>query len=100
VSLPTGAAPVGPGTFERPVVPNGADSTPPTTPVGLPRRIPRANLAPAWVAGPGSPAPPGASGRSPDEVRDMLSSYRTGLERGRHESGTADAETPKDEDGD
>ena len=45
--------------------------------------------APAWVAGPGSPAPPGASGRSPDEVRDMLSSYRTGLERGRHESGSA-----------
>jgi hypothetical protein len=56
------------------------------TATGLPRRIPRANLAPAWVAGPGSPAPPGASGRSPDEVRSMLSSYRTGIERGRHES--------------
>ncbi|HKE99868.1 MAG TPA: nitrate- and nitrite sensing domain-containing protein [Actinomycetes bacterium] len=62
------------------------DATTPLTRVGLPRRIPRANLAPAWVAGPGAPAPRGASNRSPEEVRSMLSSYRTGLERGRHES--------------
>jgi HAMP domain-containing protein len=63
-----------------------ADTPAPVTKVGLPRRVPRANLAPAWVAGPGAPAPPGAGGRSPDEVRSMLASYRTGLERGRSQS--------------
>ena len=89
VSLSAGGHPVtADQPFER-TEPNGVNPTPPVTKVGLPRRIPRANLAPAWVAGPGSPAPPGASGRSPDEVRDMLSNYRIGLERGRHESGAA-----------
>jgi len=66
-----------------------------TTKAGLPRRVPRANLAPGIVAaqtqraaggrpsGPQAPDDPAAGARSPDEVRSMLSSYRTGLERGR-----------------
>jgi HAMP domain-containing protein len=61
-----------------------------TTRAGLPRRVPRANLAPGIVAetqraaDEATSAPPASSfSRSPDEVRSMLSSYRTGLERGR-----------------
>jgi len=61
-----------------------------TTKAGLPRRVPRANLAPGIVAAqraagvrPTPPDPAIGSARSPDEVRSMLSSYRTGLERGR-----------------
>jgi hypothetical protein len=38
-----------------------------------------------------APAPGPASGRSPDEVRSMLSSYRTGIERGRTVAGGSDA---------
>jgi len=36
------------------------------------------------------PAQPAAAGRSPDEVRSMLSSYRTGIERGRTVAGGSD----------
>jgi hypothetical protein len=36
------------------------------------------------------PAPSPAPGRSPDEVRSMLSSYRTGIERGRTVAGGSD----------
>jgi signal transduction histidine kinase len=72
----------------------------PVTKVGLPRRVPRANLAPAWVAGPGAPAPPGAGGRSPDEVRSMLASYRTGLERGRSQSAADGPPQPEPDTGD
>ncbi len=61
-----------------------------TTKAGLPRRVPRANLAPGIVAedqraaaNPESASPASSFSRSPDEVRSMLSSYRTGLERGR-----------------
>jgi Nitrate and nitrite sensing/HAMP domain/Histidine kinase-, DNA gyrase B-, and HSP90-like ATPase len=70
------------------------------TQAGLPRRVPRANLAPGMVASqqPGAQPPaagqPGA-GRSPEEVRSMLSSYRTGIERGRTVAGGSDtAERP------
>ncbi|HYT25271.1 MAG TPA: nitrate- and nitrite sensing domain-containing protein, partial [Actinomycetota bacterium] len=62
-----------------------APSPAPVTKAGLPRRIPKANLNPDIV----DPSPswerpqPAASSRSPGEVRSMLSSYRTGLERGR-----------------
>jgi signal transduction histidine kinase len=59
-----------------------------TTKAGLPRRVPRANLAPGMVAqaersGDRAAPPPSGFSRSPEEVRSMLSSYRTGLERGR-----------------
>jgi hypothetical protein len=55
----------------------------------LPRRVPRANLAPGLAAEPEQAAgepdtpPPSPLSRSPDEIRAMLSSYRSGLERGR-----------------
>jgi hypothetical protein len=66
------------------------------TQAGLPRRVPKANLAPGMAAaqqaaGEGGQAPPSQPvGRSPDEVRSMLSSYRTGIERGRTVAGGAD----------
>jgi hypothetical protein len=71
------------------------------TQAGLPRRVPRANLAPGMVASQetaaGPPESAAASGRSPEEVRSMLSSYRTGLERGRTVAGGADTgERPQD----
>ena len=73
----------------------------PLTPAGLPRRVPRANLAPGMVAmqaeqepPPVSPDPPtapdiptAARARSPEQVRSMLSSYRSGVERGRTQPG-------------
>jgi hypothetical protein len=63
------------------------------TQAGLPRRVPRANLAPGMVASQQSgaqPPPAQPAGRSPDEVRSMLSSYRTGIERGRTVAGGSD----------
>jgi hypothetical protein len=67
------------------------------TRTGLPRRVPRANLAPGFAATPPPPQQPAAAAgqarpvprqvsraaRSPEDVRAMLSSYRSGLERGR-----------------
>jgi signal transduction histidine kinase len=96
--------PVGPG--QRPGVPaDVATPLPPTlqpasvqtTKAGLPRRVPRANLAPGMVAQaqrgagerPATP-PPSSFSRSPEEVRSMLSSYRTGLERGRRMAASDD----------
>jgi hypothetical protein len=74
-----------------------------TTKAGLPRRVPRANLAPGMVAArtaataaspaPDSTAPPSPSAaRSPEAVRSMLSSYRSGLERGRMMAAGEDAD--------
>jgi len=63
------------------------------TQAGLPRRVPRANLAPGMIStqqAEAEPTPGPASGRSPDEVRSMLSSYRTGIERGRNVAGGSD----------
>ncbi|HZA82160.1 MAG TPA: hypothetical protein VFC13_11930, partial [Actinomycetes bacterium] len=57
------------------------------------------NLAPGMVASQpaDSPPPGGQAGRSPDEVRSMLSSYRTGIERGRTVAGGTDhGERPPD----
>ena len=70
------------------------------TQAGLPRRVPRANLAPGMVVAAqqdeGGQPQPGAA-RSPDEVRSMLSSYRTGIERGRMVAGGSDVpERPDD----
>jgi hypothetical protein len=84
-SRPAGTPPLAPASLRA--------SSVQTTKAGLPRRVPRANLAPGMVAAQaaaaarpaapaGAPAPSAAS-RSPEEVRSMLSSYRSGLERGR-----------------
>jgi Histidine kinase-, DNA gyrase B-, and HSP90-like ATPase len=54
----------------------------------LPRRAPHASLAPDLAAadpGRGEQASPPAA-RSPEQVRSMLSRYRSGLERGRAEA--------------
>jgi HAMP domain-containing protein len=90
-SPPPAAAPQGP-----------AEPAGRVTQAGLPRRVPRANLAPEMVAtqqaeAEAEPAPGPAAGRSPDEVRSMLSSYRTGIERGRTVAGGSDPrERPPD----
>jgi hypothetical protein len=47
----------------------------------LPKRAPHASLAPD-LAAPGNPASRPAA-RSPEQVRSMLTRYRSGLERGR-----------------
>jgi hypothetical protein len=98
--------PAAPPTEARPDRPAEAPppaAAPPTAPdpearvtqAGLPRRVPRANLAPGMVADQQAdepPPPPGqpSAGRSPDEVRSMLSSYRTGIQRGRNVAGGPD----------
>ena len=84
------------GLPRRPVRPREDDLSGPVPPLrsgatrsGLPRRVPRANLAPG-IARQGEPPSETApqllgepGGRSPDGVRDTLSRYRSGLERGR-----------------
>ncbi len=92
--VPTPPVPTPPPPVPTPPVP------PPTTPrprsdhggmthTGLPRRVPRANLAPGIVAQQAKAASQAEarsstlSSRSPEEIRSMLSSYRSGLERGR-----------------
>jgi hypothetical protein len=69
----------GPMVTEPPVAPAPLEEPPDD---GLPRRVPRMNLAPGiaeeWPTG-DSPGPT----RSPEQIRAMLSTYRSGLERGR-----------------
>jgi HAMP domain-containing protein len=105
-----GSQPVAPAAEQAPAQPmaaghagqpDGAANGPRLTQAGLPRRVPRANLAPGMVASQEAPADQPesvqASGRTPEEVRSMLSSYRTGLERGRTVAGGADlGEQPQD----
>jgi hypothetical protein len=88
-----------------PTPPPAASSPPPgpgspVTQAGLPRRVPRANMAPGISGGQragGQPSPGQPPGRSPEEVRSMLSSYRTGIERGRTVAGGSDrGELPPD----
>jgi signal transduction histidine kinase len=106
-----GMGPPGPGMDPGPGMGPGPGSGPGAGPgqpdpgqrltrTGLPRRVPRANLAPGIAATPPQQQPPPAAAagsgqartlprqvsraaRSPDDVRAMLSSYRSGLERGR-----------------
>ena len=67
----------------------------------LPRRSPHASLAPDLAAGdpaqPGEPGTARAGGRSPEQVRNMLTRYRSGLERGR--AAAARDDLPDDPDG-
>jgi hypothetical protein len=100
--VPVAEAPTPPQSASPPPpVPAPAPGPPPPGPAervtqaGLPRRVPRANLAPGMVAatesaGPPPPPSPAPGGRSPEEVRSMLSSYRTGIERGRSVAGGSD----------
>jgi len=113
---PTSPAPPAAARHPRAEQPSTLASSPPppmpATPVtsaGLPRRVPRANLAPGMLATqaeqeppPVSPAPPttpdvptAAPARSPEEVRSLLSSYRSGVERGRTRAGGPDPDAPR-----
>jgi signal transduction histidine kinase len=123
---PTSSAPPAPARHLRTQQPSTPASSPPPAPApaapltaaGLPRRVPRANLAPDLLATqaeqaeqaeqeppPASPNPPAtdtppdiptaAPVRTPEQVRSMLSSYRSGLERGRMQaSSDPDASRP------
>ncbi|HEX6675855.1 MAG TPA: hypothetical protein VF486_12605 [Actinomycetes bacterium] len=72
------------------------------TKVGLPRRVPNANLAPGLAAGEPSAKEPAAGVptgmRTPEEVRSMLSSYRNGIERGRQSSSSRGEGPPSEDD--
>jgi hypothetical protein len=85
------APPFRPSTLQRPYATPTPEPRPddqeephavPLTQAGLPRRIPRANLAPEMTAAQPD-APETRVSRTPEEVRGILSSYRSGLERGR-----------------
>ena len=56
-----------------------------TTEAGLPRRVPRQNLLPGNVQGPGADAqnPAAQLSRNPDEVRGRLTNLRRGVQQGR-----------------
>ncbi len=74
-----------------------------TTAGGLPRRVPRTNLAPGFTtqwAADGPPPPAVPKSRSAEETRRLLTSYRAGLEQGRLEGrrvgGNANGDTNGD----
>jgi HAMP domain-containing protein/CHASE3 domain sensor protein len=58
------------------------DATTLLTEAGLPRRMPRANLAPGAAEQPDD-QPRATPTKSPEELRETLSSYHSGLEHGR-----------------
>ena len=96
LGIDEGAAPDGP-----PTAPAG-EPTVQVTKVGLPRRVPKANLAPGLAAEEPTvedPAPGAPTGmRTPEQVRSMLSSYRTGIERGRQSSSSRGDGPPSEDD--
>jgi signal transduction histidine kinase len=67
-----------------------------TTAVGLPKRVPKANLVPGGVGGT-SPAPPAPS-RSAAQTRERLASFQRGVREAR--ASAQGGETPDGEDGD
>jgi hypothetical protein len=79
--------------------PQQASPSPPAPPppveaadAGLPRRVPRATMAPG-LGNQSALAPPsgGGRGRTPEQIRATLSSYSSGLERGRRTAGGANS---------
>jgi len=85
---PDRESPAGPGHDFSGGPDDFADEDEPETTAGLPRRVPRTNLAPGILAqreramrDEANDVPRPA--RSPEEVRSLLASYRAGLERGR-----------------
>jgi signal transduction histidine kinase len=88
------------GVADRDAAPGGDDLD---TPGGLPRRVPRANLAPGILAQREREQAlrdrleeARRQARSPEEVRTLLASYREGIERGRR---TAADQMDDDDDG-
>ena len=68
----------------------------------LPKRAPHASLAPDLVLGSAAAGQPGDPGprpaRSPEQVRSMLTRYRSGLERGRADAARDLPDDPDDGD--
>src|SRR6266536_1808203 len=83
-AAPSPESPRSPGAPESlgPPGPQGPPELPPPAPSGLPRRVPRINMASGitdqWI-----PPEPSGLTRSPEQISAMLSTYRSGLERGR-----------------
>ncbi|GAA1734835.1 sensor histidine kinase [Luedemannella helvata] len=61
-----------------------------TTDMGLPKRVPMAQLVPGGV----DTASAGAQRRTPESVRGLLSAYHRGVQRGRSAQGNGDAGAP------
>jgi hypothetical protein len=53
---------------------------------GLPRRVRQASLAAPLRAGPPPPRADALAGRTPEQVRRMMSSYQRGTAKGREEA--------------
>jgi hypothetical protein len=68
-----------------------------TTAVGLPKRVPRANLVPGGVGSGPAPAAP-APARSASQTRERLANFQRGVREGR--AATDDDEAPSDGGGD
>ncbi len=68
-----------------------------TTAVGLPKRVPKANLVPGGVGGGTAPAVP-APARSASQTRERLAKFQRGVREGRAAAG--DDEAPSDGGGD
>jgi signal transduction histidine kinase len=83
--------PSAPAPAAAPTPPPAADVAPSVTAAGLVRRTPVNQRPDAEPAGPARAAVT-RTNRSPDEVRRMLSRYRSGLDRGR--TGGPDGDTP------
>jgi HAMP domain-containing protein len=76
---------------ERSPAPQAAPPDPPAVRPGrpnLPRRVPRSTMAPG-LNDPAPPQSPAGRARTPEQIRTMLSSYSSGLERGRRMAGGA-----------
>jgi len=86
-----GPRPAAPEVRRQPPAP---PAPPPAGPgrANLPRRVPHATMAPGLDnrSAPPPPPPAGGRGRTPDQIRAMLSSYSSGLERGRRMAGGTD----------
>jgi hypothetical protein len=61
--------------------------------VGLPKRVPRANLVPGGVGSGSAPAAPTPT-RSASQTRERLANFQRGVREGR--AATNDDETPSD----
>jgi HAMP domain-containing protein len=112
---PAPPAPPGPGPAWPPPAPGPGPARSPAPPGpgaagqrtgGLPRRMPRANLAEGLRGAPPTGFEPASNtstpqrsaagpSRSPEEIRAMLSSYRSGVERGRRTAASHPAESPR-----
>jgi hypothetical protein len=73
------------------------DSSQPTTPSGLPVRVPQASIAPPLCAeSPG--APEGApERRPPEEIRRRIGDLQAGAQRGRSDAAASAQDLPPDE---